>query len=270
MASRLLFSRGAGVRLAAGGAAAVAASAGTVAYCAGARVTSEKQIGGTKWIHLYNQDYVDDNGVARKWDMVQRAGKPGVVSVLPILTSKAFKPGEEETLLTCQFRPALHAYCLELPAAIVGPGETAEECAVRCIQNETGYNATVRAKTPPLSSSAGLTSETVSIVIVDVNLDDYTEETTVTKTTGKRRRRGMKKTTKVQGTSWIPEQTLDDDQIIAIQKIKLKDLQIEIENAEKEGVVPAFALQSLATGMSLMGASAPGSEAPKKKMFGLF
>jgi hypothetical protein len=198
--------------LLAGGAAAVTASATTAACAAGsAKVDGEKVVGSTKWLQLVQLDYTDDEGVKRKWDMCQRAGNPKVVSVLPILTSKSFKPGDEETLLTCQFRPPQKAYVLELPGAIALAGESVEECATRCILDETGYNCTVRSMTKALAPSAGLTNEQYTLVVVDVNLDDYKEDdVVVTKTVAsagrKKRRRGIKKTTKKPGESWVPQQ----------------------------------------------------------------
>lgn len=243
------------------------ASAGTVAYCSGARVTEENVVASTKFLQLAVVDYFDDHGVARKWEMVQRVGTPAVVSVVPILNSKEFKPGEEETLLTCQFRPALRKYCLEFPAALCEGSESVEECAKRLMANETGYACTVRTQTPPVCTSAGLTNEVYNVVVVDVNLDDYVgEETTTTKTIGRRRRK-LKKTTKVKGESWIPDQgELNDDQNIAIKKIKVVDLPAEIEAAHREGIVPAVSVEAVAMGMALSALSSGAAEnAPAKK-----
>ena len=208
---------------AAGCAAAAAATAGTATLCSGAKVTSSKALANTRFLELLHLDYLDDNGVARPWDMVQRVGNPIVVNVLMIMKSKGMKPGEEETCLTCQFRPPLKAYALELPAAIVAKGESIDECALRCAMSETGYVGTVRVKSPISCSSAGLTSESASLVIVDINLDDYTTEEYVTREVGGKRKNKMKKTVKVSGESWIPEQSLDkEDQIIEIRKIKVR------------------------------------------------
>ena len=162
---------------AAGAAAAAAYAADLPAACKGAKNDRETVVGTTKFLQLITLDYTDDKGVARKWDMAQRMGKPSVVSVLPILHSKSFKPGEEETLITCQYRPPLGAYCIEMPAAIVMPGENIEQAALRTITTETGYeNAKVRTLTTAAAPSAGLTSERVSIAVVDIDLDEYTTE----------------------------------------------------------------------------------------------
>lgn len=44
-------------------------------------------------------------------------------------------------LLVRQHRPAVAADVLELPAGIVDPGESPEQCALRELQEETGYAA---------------------------------------------------------------------------------------------------------------------------------
>ena len=46
------------------------------------------------------------------------------------LAGRRLVAGDEETLLTCQFKPPV-GYCLEFPAAIIEGGESVEECALR-------------------------------------------------------------------------------------------------------------------------------------------
>jgi len=231
----------------------IAATAAGTAVCAGKSYsTKDTVVGETRFLKLISRDWVDHNGVARKWDLVQRAGTPGVVSVFPILHSKSFAEGDEETLLTCQFKPPC-GYALEFPAAIVDAGESIEQCALRTVENETGYTGKVRLKSAPMASSAGLTDEKVSLVIVDVNLDDYTSaDTSVTKKVGKKRR-GIKKTVKVPGQSWIPDQNLTDDQSIVLHRIKIKDMKQEIAQAQSEGITPWVGLQALALGLDICG-----------------
>lgn len=185
--------------------------------------------------------------------MAQRKGTPLVVNVLPVLSSKTFKVGEEETLLTCQYRPPMKAYVMELPAAIVNDGETVDEAALRTVLSETGYVGTVRSRSAPTSSSAGFCNERVAVVVVDVNLDDYTSEEFVTKRVGKKWRRGMLKTIKVSGESWIPQQSLKDDQIIEIKRIKLRELQRHVDAAGREGVVSSVSVQAVAIGLAIAG-----------------
>ena len=77
----------------------------------------------------------------------------------------------------------------------------------------------------------------------------------------------MKKTLHKQGESWVPDQSLDDDQSIRIQKIKLKDLQKELHAAEAEGIVIQLSLQSVATGITLGSQSLWAAPPPKKGWF---
>ena len=237
--------------IASGCAAAAVVSAGASALCAGAKVTNEKTLSSTKFLELMQLSYADDEGMTRQWDMVQRKGKPRVVNVLPVLKSKSTQPGDEETLLTCQFRPPMNAYVLEMPAAILKDSESIEECAVKCIHNETGYGATVRTTAPSACSSAGLTNESVSLVICDVNLDDYVHEEYITRRIGKKRRRQMTKTTVVNSESFIPSQNLDDGQFIEVKRVKIRDLQAHIDAAQREGVVASISLQAIAAGLAM-------------------
>ncbi len=80
----------------------------------------------------------------RKFTLVRRArnvgGKtawgeylvhPGAVAVLALLNGEA--------ILVKQYRPALGAWTLEIPAGTLEPGESPEEAAVREMVEETGY-----------------------------------------------------------------------------------------------------------------------------------
>jgi len=59
---------------------------------------------------------------------------PGGAAVLPILD-------DGRVLLIRQFRPAVDASILELPAGKLDPGEAPRDCAARELEEETGYRA---------------------------------------------------------------------------------------------------------------------------------
>ena len=84
--------------------------------------------------------YTDPLGKQRTWESAERSTRPknsridgvGIVAILQ-------KPSGPELLLQKQFRPPINKVVIEVPAGLVDEGESAEECAVRELREETGY-----------------------------------------------------------------------------------------------------------------------------------
>ena len=68
-------------------------------------------------------------------------------------------------LLVRQFRPAVEAHLLELPAGLVDPGEQPIECARRELAEETGYTADQLAPLVSFYTSPGFTNELIQIFV---------------------------------------------------------------------------------------------------------
>lgn len=100
-----------------------------------------------------------------RWEYAQRVNARGAVFVLAVTEAR-------ELILVEQYRVPVHARTLELPAGIFGDDdspaeETAEACALRELEEETGYRGT-RAHllfTGPVAP--GLTSEILFLVRVE-------------------------------------------------------------------------------------------------------
>lgn len=84
----------------------------------------------------------------------------------------AYDDAQDRIVFLRQFRVPFGAHVLEFPAGLVDPGETPEQTALRELREETGLNGKVRRISPPLSSSAGLTSEQVHLAFVEVEESD--------------------------------------------------------------------------------------------------
>lgn len=106
-----------------------------------------------RWLEMVEQD---------KWEFVRRRNASGVVAIM------AATP-DGELLLVRQFRKPIGNDAIELPAGLVGDHgeEDALMAANRELEEETGWRAgriTWICRTP---SSAGMTSETVQIVLAE-------------------------------------------------------------------------------------------------------
>lgn len=100
-----------------------------------------------------------------RWEYVQRVSNRGAVFVLAVTPAR-------ELVLVEQHRVPLHRRCLELPAGILGDeaahaGESPESCAVRELEEETGFRAGRARLLMSGPVAAGLTSEILFLVLAE-------------------------------------------------------------------------------------------------------
>lgn len=99
------------------------------------------------------------------WEYVTRTASSGVVVIIGITP-------QDEVVLVEQYRPPVKRSVIELPAGLVGDlpehlGESLESAARREFLEETGYEASSLRFLAEWPSSAGLTSETVTVFVAD-------------------------------------------------------------------------------------------------------
>lgn len=84
--------------------------------------------------------YTDPLGTTRTWESAERSTRPegAVIDGVGIVTILEKESGPE-LLLQKQWRPPIDKVVIEVPAGLIDEGETAEECAVRELKEETGY-----------------------------------------------------------------------------------------------------------------------------------
>lgn len=114
----------------------------------------QREILGTgKYLELVRED---------RWEFAVRNKGSGVVCVIPVTDDNAL-------VLVEQWRAALNAPCIELPAGLVGDEDDANEdmlvAAKRELEEETGFRAQEWTWVYEGASSPGLTPETVNMYL---------------------------------------------------------------------------------------------------------
>ncbi|PLX71782.1 MAG: ADP-ribose pyrophosphatase [Desulfuromonas sp.] len=97
------------------------------------------------------------DGRQSEFEIVRHAGGAAVVPRL----------SNGELLLIRQFRPAIGCMVYEIPAGRVDPGETHQQCALRELQEETGYRAGRIQPLGGLLSAIGYCDEYVALFVAD-------------------------------------------------------------------------------------------------------
>ncbi|KAI0085391.1 NUDIX hydrolase domain-like protein [Irpex rosettiformis] len=135
-----------------------------------------------KWVTLKKIHWSDPNGKERVWESAERTtrGTSGIdaVAVLAILRSET-NAFPTSTVIIEQYRPPVNAFVIGLKLRFVGlidDGETAEQAAVRELEEETGYKAKkVIESSPMIVADPGMTNANMKLVVVDVPFPDQLE-----------------------------------------------------------------------------------------------
>lgn len=154
-------------------------------------------VGETRWMRLETLSYlvdasssspVDSSSTAiRKWDRAVRTTKRSedaidAVFILAILrhsSRSSLSSLGDEIVCVRQFRPAIDAYTLELPAGLIDDGEDPVMAAIRELREETGYVGTVdlvkgddKVVILPTFLSPGLSNESACLVRIHVDINE--------------------------------------------------------------------------------------------------
>jgi 8-oxo-dGTP pyrophosphatase MutT (NUDIX family) len=124
------------------------------------RTVEERLLHRDRWVELKEAVYLDLHGRRRSWVYTGRTDeRPAVVVVARTEQSGSLIAIE-------QYRIPFQRPVLEFPAGLLDPGERPAAAALRELAEETGYRGEVLEVGPAVSTTAGLSTETVHLVYV--------------------------------------------------------------------------------------------------------
>jgi ADP-ribose pyrophosphatase len=100
------------------------------------------------------------NGTVGELEMVRH---PGASAVVPFLDDPSVP--DPRILLIRQYRHASNGYLYEIPAGRLDPGETPAQCALRELQEETGYMAAEVSELTTFYTTPGFTDERIHLFL---------------------------------------------------------------------------------------------------------
>lgn len=182
---------------------------------------SRELIAEGKFLTLHEIRYTDYQGSVRVWESAGRKNEVQAVSMVVWLNPS------NRLIFIKQYRPPAQSYCLEFPAGLIDKGETVETAAIRELKEETGYTGEITSESPIAFSSAGMSSEKVTLCIMEVD-----------ETLDKNKN---------------PEQNLDDGEHIDIHLIRQNKISYFIKKEIENGTSMTSRMIAYLLGQGLLG-----------------
>ncbi|KAE8356087.1 NUDIX hydrolase domain-like protein [Aspergillus coremiiformis] len=179
-----------------------------------------------KWKRLVKTTYRDPNGVQRIWESAEMQTRPAGSDIdgVSIVTTINKSTGPELLLLK-QYRPALDRVVVEIPGGLIDPGETVEQCAIRELQEETGYVGVVERISRTLFNSPGFCNNNFKLVYVNVDLSLPENQN--------------------------PSPELEEEEFIEVFTLPMNTLFLDLKRLEKDGFAVETRVVALAEGLEL-------------------
>jgi ADP-ribose pyrophosphatase len=117
------------------------------------------------WIRPKRIVYENDNGQVLNWDYIERVNARSSVLIMP-----RFKESGDLIFIR-QYRVILDCYVIGFPAGVISDGEDISMCALRELEEETGYTGSVVQISPELTLNSALIKETAQCVVVELEED---------------------------------------------------------------------------------------------------
>lgn len=116
-----------------------------------------------KYLSFFKRKFLDKDRKSREYEYIERNRNQKAVVIIA--------QKENQILLIKQYRIPVLNYVVEFPAGLMDENEKIEQTTARELLEETGYRAEIVEISPVILTSAGLTTE--QIYFVKVNLLDF-------------------------------------------------------------------------------------------------
>ncbi|KAF2187392.1 hypothetical protein K469DRAFT_662348 [Zopfia rhizophila CBS 207.26] len=185
-----------------------------------------------KWATLVKTTYTDPHGVERNWESSERLTRPAGseidgVGIVAVLQDPSKPDTPPQILLQKQWRPPANATVIEVPAGLIDPKETPEQCAIRELKEETGYVGEIVGGafgvSPVMFNDPGFCNTNLRMIHLTVNLSLPANQN--------------------------PQPELEDNEFIETFSVPIKDLWKECRRYESEGYAIDARVGTLAEGV---------------------
>ena len=122
------------------------------------------------WIRPRRVVYENDKGQVLNWDYIERVNALSSVLIMP-----RFKESGDLIFIR-QYRVILDCHVIGFPAGVISHGEDIEMCALRELEEETGYKGSIVQTSPELTLNSALIKETAHCVVVELEEDAIPQE----------------------------------------------------------------------------------------------
>lgn len=128
---------------------------------------SRKSLAEGRFLRIDELQFTDRHGKNRRWETADRVNSRGAAIIIAEIVP------DGTLILVRQFRPPAWQYVIEFPAGLIDPGESAAATAVRELREETGFEGEVVRVLPESTSSPGMSSEKMVVILMKVDGSRY-------------------------------------------------------------------------------------------------
>lgn len=114
------------------------------------------------YVLLNKASYLTKNQKENSWAYIKRKNNTKASVIIPLIFET------QEIVLLKQFRIPVNQNVIEFPAGLIEKGENPALAGLRELEEETGYQGKVLSLSPLLSTGAGITSETIYLLLVEI------------------------------------------------------------------------------------------------------